>query len=367
MTNALKSSEIAILKLRSLYESRGYSHFKMSQFEEYDIYAANKDFLGGESIITFTDTNGCLMALKPDVTMSIINNSKEGDGLTEKLYYNENVYRVSRGTHQLREIMQSGLECIGEIDLYNTCEVISLAARSLELFDRDCVLDISHMGIVSGLIDGLSVSDSVKKEVISCIGQKNAHGIKAALSLSPDDLGSMEKIIRLIELNPEPDKAVSELRDILGDKKSESAISELESVIGIISQKTENLRIRLDFSVVQDMTYYNGIVFQGFIDGIPEKVLSGGRYDLLMRRIGKTKGAIGFGINVELLERLFDKADDFDADIALIYSDADSAAEVFSFADKLSSEGKSVRVAKKISGRAKYRKVLHFGGPDNAE
>ena len=63
MINALKDSERAVLRLRALYESSGYIHFKMSQFEEYDIYAANKDFHACESIITFTDTNGRLMAL----------------------------------------------------------------------------------------------------------------------------------------------------------------------------------------------------------------------------------------------------------------------------------------------------------------
>ena len=38
----------------------------MSKFEEYDFYAVNKDFLVSDSVITFTDTNGKLMALKPD-------------------------------------------------------------------------------------------------------------------------------------------------------------------------------------------------------------------------------------------------------------------------------------------------------------
>ena len=72
MIRTLKNSEIAVLRLRSLYESRGYMQFKMSRIEEYDLYAANKDFLAGEGIITFTDPSGRLMALKPDGTMSII-------------------------------------------------------------------------------------------------------------------------------------------------------------------------------------------------------------------------------------------------------------------------------------------------------
>ena len=94
--NILKNDEKAIYNLRSLYRRFGYSRFKMSKFEEYDLYVRNKDFLISDGIITFTDTNGRLLALKPDVTLSIIKNAKDIKGQVEKLYYNENVYRISK-------------------------------------------------------------------------------------------------------------------------------------------------------------------------------------------------------------------------------------------------------------------------------
>ena len=102
MDYILRSEEKAIFKLRSLYESYGYCQFKMSKFEEYDLYTRNKDFLVSDSIITFTDTSGALMALKPDVTLSIIKDSADVDGSVKKVYYNENVYRVSKGTQSFK-------------------------------------------------------------------------------------------------------------------------------------------------------------------------------------------------------------------------------------------------------------------------
>ena len=107
----LKSEEHVMLELRALYKKYGYSQFKMSKFEEYDLYVRNKDFLVGDGVITFTDTDGKLLALKPDVTLSIIQNSKDMPGVTQKVYYNENVYRISGSTHTFKEIMQTGLEC----------------------------------------------------------------------------------------------------------------------------------------------------------------------------------------------------------------------------------------------------------------
>ena len=70
----LKDDEKAILSFRSLYQKYGYLPYKMSKFEEYDLYVKNKDFLVSDSVITFNDTNGKLLALKPDVTLSIIKN-----------------------------------------------------------------------------------------------------------------------------------------------------------------------------------------------------------------------------------------------------------------------------------------------------
>ena len=129
--NILKNDEKAIFTLRSLFKKYGYTQYKMSKFEEYDFYVRNKDFLMSDNIITFTDTNGRLMALKPDVTLSIIKNSTPQKNCVQKVYYNENVYRVSKGTQSFKEIMQVGLECIGDIDSYNIYEVLMLAAQSL--------------------------------------------------------------------------------------------------------------------------------------------------------------------------------------------------------------------------------------------
>ncbi len=358
MIRTLKNSEIAVLRLRSLYESRGYMQFKMSRFEEYDLYAANKDFLAGEGIITFTDPSGRLMALKPDVTMSIIRSCKDGDGLTEKLYYSENVYRVMGGTHQLKEIMQSGLECIGEIDLYNTCEVISLAARSLELFERPYVLDISHMGIVSGLVDECAPDESVKRELLRRIGAKNIHEIRGLIGDKAD------RLIALMNIDPEPDKGLAELERLCNTPSLKAAYKELKDIIAVISGAESRPEIHLDFSVVQDLSYYNGIVFQGFIEGIPEKILTGGRYDPLLKRIGKSKQAIGFGIDVDLLERIMDSRSEFDADIALIYKPQDDVGEVMRYAEKLSQDGKRVAVSTKISSKAKYRTIIAFSGSE---
>ena len=106
--NVLSKEEWTAFTLRALYAEHGYEKYRMSKFDEYDLYVRNKDFLVSESVITFTDTDGKLLALKPDVTLSILKNAKLQGGAM-KVYYNENVYRVSKGTRTYKEIMQVGL------------------------------------------------------------------------------------------------------------------------------------------------------------------------------------------------------------------------------------------------------------------
>ena len=151
----LKREEKAVFALRSLYRSYGYSPYKMSKFEEYEYYIRNKDFLVSDRFITFNDTNGKLLALKPDVTLSIIKNCDDTPGCKQKVYYNENIYRISENTHQYKEIMQAGLECIGDIDLYDVYEALSLAAQSLALIHEEFVLQISHLGILSAVLNAV--------------------------------------------------------------------------------------------------------------------------------------------------------------------------------------------------------------------
>ena len=67
MESILRREERIVFGLRALYSKYGYRPYRMSKFEEYDLYAGNRSFLPSGGVITFTDTNGRLMALKPDV------------------------------------------------------------------------------------------------------------------------------------------------------------------------------------------------------------------------------------------------------------------------------------------------------------
>ena len=63
-------AEQAMLRLRALYERAGYRKYRCSHFEEYALYQQYQRFLPDAQVVTFTDLDGKLRAIKPDVTLS---------------------------------------------------------------------------------------------------------------------------------------------------------------------------------------------------------------------------------------------------------------------------------------------------------
>ena len=303
--SVLKYEEKAVFGLRALYRKFGYTQYKMSKFEEYELYVRNKDFLVSDNVITFTDTNGRLMALKPDVTLSIIKNGSDEPGVVQKVYYNENVYRVSKGSHQFKEIMQVGLECVGAIDGYCISEVLGLAAESLLSITADCVLDVSHLGIISACIDRLQPDEETRAAILKCVGEKNTHEITAICRNAGLDETLTATLVKLISTHGTAETVLPVLRALCADDAAALAcVEELASVVGALGNTRAASVIHIDFSVTSDMNYYNGIVFRGFVMGIPTGILSGGQYDKLMAKMGRKSGAIGFAGYLDLLDRL---------------------------------------------------------------
>jgi len=294
----LKSEEKAVFSLRSLYSKYGYSLFKMSKFEEYDLYSRNKDFLQSDGIITFNDVDGKLLALKPDVTLSIINNSKDTVSGTKKYYYNENVYRISESSHSYSEIMQTGLECIGDITHNEVCEVAELAIKSLQTIDEDFILDISHVGLIDALLEDYGISDAEKSAIINALTVKNAGELKKicsekqfdALKCLTKSYGTAEDSIKAIE-------------SIIISENARTALCELKEIYSHFEKIGYANKVNIDFSLVNSTGYYSGIVFRGYINGITSRVLSGGRYDILMQKMGINGGAIGFAVYLDAIEK----------------------------------------------------------------
>jgi len=375
--NFVKSEERVVFMLRSLYQKYGYLPYTMSKFEEYELYMQHKEFMISDRVITFNDTNGRLMALKPDVTMSIIKSGEDAEGAKQKVYYNENVYRVSGSTHRFKEIMQVGLECIGDTGLYDTFEVISLAAQSLSLIKDSFILSVSHLGLVETVIDALQKDDAFKKSALEFISEKNAHDLAAlcekyavseegtnSLILLASTYGNRKTVIKKLKEFFEKNcagaatgESAAAIESAAEEKNILTCLKDLEAISALLDASPYADKIQFDFSLGGDTNYYNDFVFNGFVDGIATHILSGGQYDKMMQKMGRESRAIGFAIYLDTLEQKSMRGE-VDVDTVVLYDDTVPAETISAKVAELVAAGVSVSAEKTLPEKLRYREIL---------
>ena len=300
--SCLQPKEQASFALRALYEAAGCRKYHMGRFEEYGLYQENRSFLSSEQVITFTDLDGRLLALKPDVTLSIAKTAQPAPGETLRYYYHENVYRPSAESHTFKEIGQMGLEMLGDVGEGQVRQAVSLAAQSLEQLGQPWVLEVSHMGYLFGLLDALDVPEASRAALLAKLKAKNLHELKAAASAAGLDEADADALAGLMSLCGSCEDVLPRVEAACRNERMEAAAAELKAI-------TEELTgaggsIRLDMTLAGEMEYYNGLVFQGYLESLPRPVLKGGRYDLLMQKFTPGAGAIGFAVYLDELDRL---------------------------------------------------------------
>jgi len=356
----LLPEEVIMYRLRSIFEQYGYTRYKMSKFEEYDFYAKNKAFLVSDEVISFTDMDGKLMALKPDVTLSIIKNQRDNLKDIKKLYYNENIYRVEKGSNAFKEIMQTGLECLGNLDAYSISEVIVLAAKSLRSLSSKTVIYLSHLGILSEFVEKINslgnrlLTPEESKRIFKCLEEKNGHEI-VEICKKLEIPEKQYKVFReLVMLNDTPKKA---LRFLAETKYSEEILSQLENIVSAFEELGFEDILRIDMSVINDMSYYNGLVFSGFIEGVPDSVLRGGQYDKLSQEL-KGFSAIGFAVYLNKILYNMKNINTYDIDTLVLYDEKSDIRELTKITKELIEKNIKFKMQNTLPEKKTYRRLV---------
>ena len=351
----LRPEERLAFRLQALYRAYGYSRFRMNKFEEYDFYVRSKAFLVSESIITFTDLNGKLMALKPDVTLSIVRSTQPGEA--RKVYYYENVYRPARGTRTYREIPQVGLERIGDVDAYAVSEVLLLAERSLAEIAPRHALNLSHLGILTELIRRAGFPEESQAAAFALVGDKNTDGLAGLAAADGIDPERVKPLLAVLGASGEPEETLDRLSALYPDTEWQTQTADFARVVRTLPQGS----VRVDLSVTGDRNFYNGIVFHGYAEGVPDRVLSGGQYDKLMQTFGKKSGALGFAVYLDRLDRLDDPAENYRVDAVVLYDGDTDPAAVAEAMRGLTEQGKRAVAARSLPTDLEWGEVIRLG------
>lgn len=346
-------------ELSMLYKQWGYKEYRMAKFEEYSFYSDNRDFLSSKGILAFNNSDGRLMALKPDITLSIVKNAKLSDALT-KLYYNESVFRMSDSSMDYKEIKQTGVEVLGSIDDYLVSEVLNLAAKSLRKIDKDFVLSVSHMAFIPSLLSELEISENAKKDIIRCVKGKNIHDLCSICEKNGVSGEKTELLSKLAGINGKINSVIPELCNLACNDEMKKACGELEFIAASLSKSPLADRLYIDLSVLNNTEYYNGIIFQGYVEKAPSAVLSGGRYDKLAGKLRENTQAIGFAVYLDNLNLYYKKKREFDSDILILFDSANRGESLLSLVESFVDKGFSVRVEHSIPEGYKAKTVYSY-------
>ena len=362
VTRALRREEKITLALRALYEQYGFRKYRMGKFEEYELYMENKNFLKNPNIITFHDLDGRLMALKPDVTLSIAKNTRANAHSTEKVYYLENVYWLEKQSGGYKEVNQLGLESIGRLDAFSYYEVLALAQETLAAISDSHRMQVSHIGFWVSLLDGLSIEEGLRKALFACIHGKRLHELKTLLEGAGVPPFAAQLILKAASLCGSFTETLAAARSIAISNGMTDALNELETVYGLLRQKGCADQMTLDFSLVNDCDYYDGLIFQGYVEGVPRALLFGGYYGKLLRKFGKTLDAIGFAVYLNELDVLFRAQHGADVDALILYDETADFSALLTEAESLRARGGGlrVRVEKKLPEDVRYDKLYRF-------
>ncbi len=298
-------------RITALYEKRGYGSVVTPALEYYDVFNFDSQTISEENMFKLTDKSGRLVVLRPDNTTPmarIAATRLKNASRPLKLCYNQNVYRVSGDYSGKRsEFAQTGIEIIGGGTRKADLEAVVTALRTLrEISDFygggiNYKLELGHACFCKALLDSFGLDEEMRDVVTKYISAKNSSSLEVLLGRD-ESLCRVIEIVRQIPRLYGTKSVIEKARTLCsGVREAEEALDYLEGLFDVLDENGFSENISIDLATVNDMDYYTGVVFRGYIDYTGESILGGGRYDNLMQNFGFSETATGFGVNLSLV------------------------------------------------------------------
>lgn len=292
-----------IHEIESVFLQCGYEPIMTPTIEFFQTYLTGYAHLQDEEFYKFLDQNGQILALRADMTVPIARfaATKMADRKPPyRFCYSANVYKVNQSFAGKRnEVTDCGIELIGagaESDL----EVLSMAAEVMRRIGREKhTLEIGSSAVfrLACSACGLSLQDMDELAVLtdrkSMVDLKDFVGARV-----PQKARAFFTRLPLLAGN---DEVLDEAKALSFDPLLTEEIENLKRLSGEMKTLGCGTHISFDLGKIPHLHYYTGIIFQGYVSGVGNSVLSGGRYDDLLSRFGKNLAACGFGVKVDYL------------------------------------------------------------------
>lgn len=302
-------------RLRRYVEDTAMAVFEGWSYEEVltpsvDYYALFEQGMGAseaQSSFRFTDTDGRMLSLRPDVTSSVARVAATLLAESQRplrLCYASPVFRQQQQSHAewRRENTQLGCELIGTAGSAADLEVLLLAAEILQrigLADAFCIT-INDVGILNGLLSELNLDESTRENIRHLIDTRDHAELVKRLEQLPVSNITKESLSTITQLTGKRE-VLDKAKAIINNPDSLGAIDKLTELWTAIAALGLEKSFEVDLADVSSLDYYTGLSFKIFVRGVGYRVGRGGRYDGLTANFGVPEPAIGFVLSLDSL------------------------------------------------------------------
>lgn len=295
--------------LSNLFINNGYAQVETAGLEFLDVYRVSGGCLPVERMYKLVDAKGRLLVVRPDSTLPIarlLATRLKNITTPIRLFYTQSICSVNPSMRGRKdEILQTGIELIAPMSLKSDLEALYLSINTLKnIAPHNFSIELGHVGIFSALTADLNLDEEQEETIRVLIETKNYSALNDVL----DELDTPELVAPL-----------KQLPRLFGDanvfEKAANLLASSPAALDILAYlkrlyegiKAMNIcdNIMIDLGTVNKNKYYTGIVFNGYISGSGDAVLSGGRYDNLLQEYGRDGNAIGFAVNVDAVAKYY--------------------------------------------------------------
>lgn len=311
-------------KMADEIESWGYQFIETPTLEYYET-VGDTSSIHDQQLFKLLDQQGHMLVLRPDMTVPIARVSvscMKKEGFPLRLAYDANVFRAQqREGGKPAEFEQVGIELIGDESTSADAEVIALMIGTLKRASlENFTITIGHVGFINALFLEV-LGNEVRANILRrYLFEKNYVGYREHVNSLT--LSSIDKRILLNLLNLRKNQMlIPNAKELVQSPKAKKAIDELYELVKILESYGVSQHIKIDLSLISHMSYYTGILFEGYAENLGFSLCNGGRYDQLFERFDQSLPATGFGIRLDRLIEALGETEDKKEIHCIIFSE----------------------------------------------
>lgn len=298
-------------RIRKVFRASGYYEVETPIVEFYDVFSTEENIIPQETMFKFFDQQGRILVLRPDLTIPIarVAATKLKDAAYPlRISYIGNAFKYNElGGGKQKEFTQAGVEIIGVNTPEADAEVIATAIDAVKATGfENFQIDIGQVEFFKGLMEETGLSEEETEKMRVLIDRKDFLGIEELVEEHNirDDL--KELILDFPKLFGSTD-VIDRVEKYPINERSIKALNNLRSIINILDDYGLSKYVSVDLGMVQSLNYYSGTIFRGFTYGVGFPILSGGRYDRLVEKFGKSSPATGFSMGINMVMMALDR------------------------------------------------------------